>query len=172
MKICLILEGSYPYVRGGVSSWAHDLIKTLSQHEFVLDNRRLRENRGKFLYELPQNVVEVREVFLDEALDLRLSNKGNLSFTAWETEEIQKMIKVRIPDWDVLFHCYNREVSIQLLLKSEHFLNLLKEMCREHYPYAAFSIFLHSALYYSTSYLFDGEDVPQGGYLPCVGNRL
>ncbi|MDU7943858.1 MAG: DUF3492 domain-containing protein, partial [Streptococcus salivarius] len=23
MKICLILEGSYPYVHGGVSTWMH-----------------------------------------------------------------------------------------------------------------------------------------------------
>ena len=26
MKICLILEGSYPYVHGGVSTWMHQYI--------------------------------------------------------------------------------------------------------------------------------------------------
>ena len=25
--ICLILEGAYPFVAGGVSSWAHELIQ-------------------------------------------------------------------------------------------------------------------------------------------------
>ena len=29
--ICLILEGAYPFIAGGVSSWAHELIQ--AQHE-------------------------------------------------------------------------------------------------------------------------------------------
>lgn len=164
MKICLILEGCYPYVRGGVSSWANDLIKTLSQHEFVLWTiGALRENKGKFLYELPENVVEVREVFLDDALDLRMSNKGELSFTARETEEIQKMIKSEDPNWDVLFHCYNKKgINPVAFLKSEHFLDLLKEMCRDNYPYAAFSDLFYTvrSIILPLIYLM-GEDVPQ-----------
>ena len=27
MKVCIIVEGCYPYVVGGVSSWVHSLIK-------------------------------------------------------------------------------------------------------------------------------------------------
>lgn len=160
----MILEGSYPYVRGGVSSWANDLIKTLSQHEFVLwIIGDLREKRGKFLYELPENVVEVCEVFLDEALDLRLSNKGGLSFTAQETEEIQKMIKSEDPDWEVLFHCYNKKgIDPVAFLKSEYFLRLLKEMCRDNYPYAAFSDLFYTvrSVILPLIYLM-GTDVPQ-----------
>lgn len=36
MKICLILEGCYPYVSGGVSSWMHDYIEGMPEHEFAL----------------------------------------------------------------------------------------------------------------------------------------
>ena len=36
MRICLILEGSYPYVHGGVSTWMHQYIQNMPQHEFVL----------------------------------------------------------------------------------------------------------------------------------------
>ena len=32
--ICLILEGTYPFVAGGVSSWVHELIKAQSQFRF------------------------------------------------------------------------------------------------------------------------------------------
>ncbi|MCG6197789.1 DUF3492 domain-containing protein, partial [Anoxybacillus sp. LAT_38] len=28
MKICIVAEGSYPYVTGGVSSWIHDVISS------------------------------------------------------------------------------------------------------------------------------------------------
>jgi glycosyltransferase involved in cell wall biosynthesis len=164
LKICLILEGSYPYVRGGVSSWANDLIKTLSQHEFVLWTiGDTREKRGKFLYKLPENVVEVHEVFLDEALDLRMTNKGGISFTARETEEILKMIRNEDPDWAVLFHCYNvKGVNPVAFLRSEHFLELLKEMCRSHYPYAAFSDLFYTVRSIILPLIFlMGGDVPQ-----------
>lgn len=36
MRICLILEGCYPYVHGGVSTWMHQYIKEMKEHEFVL----------------------------------------------------------------------------------------------------------------------------------------
>ena len=36
MRICVILEGCYPYVTGGVSTWMHQYIKAMPEHEFVL----------------------------------------------------------------------------------------------------------------------------------------
>ena len=36
MKICLILEGCYPYVFGGVSTWMHQYINNMKEHEFIL----------------------------------------------------------------------------------------------------------------------------------------
>ena len=66
MRICLILEGCYPYVHGGVSTWMHQYIKEMKEHEFVLWVIGAHaEDKGKFVYELPENVVEVKEVFLD-----------------------------------------------------------------------------------------------------------
>ena len=71
MRICLILEGSYPYVHGGVSTWMHAYIQAMQEHEFVLWVIGAKaEGRGKFVYDLPSNVVEVEEVFLDDALRL------------------------------------------------------------------------------------------------------
>ncbi|WP_432357135.1 GT4 family glycosyltransferase PelF [Sporosarcina sp. UB5] len=66
MKICLIAEGSYPYVTGGVSTWIQTLMTEMPEHEFVIyvinaDSKR----KGRYVYELPPNVVEVKEVCLD-----------------------------------------------------------------------------------------------------------
>ena len=36
MRICLVLEGCYPYVNGGVSTWMHQYITEMPEHEFVL----------------------------------------------------------------------------------------------------------------------------------------
>ena len=71
MRICLVLEGCYPYVFGGVSTWMHQYINQMQEHEFVLWVIGANaEKRGKFVYELPENVVEVHEVFLDDALQV------------------------------------------------------------------------------------------------------
>ena len=52
VKICLILEGCYPYVFGGVSTWMHQYINKMKEHEFVLWVIGAKaENRGKFVYE-------------------------------------------------------------------------------------------------------------------------
>lgn len=64
MRICLVLEGSYPYVHGGVSTWMHAYIQAMPWQEFSLWVIGAKaQDRGKFVYELPPNVKEVEEVF-------------------------------------------------------------------------------------------------------------
>ena len=61
MRICVILEGCYPYVTGGVSTWIHQYIQAMPQHEFVIwAVGASSEDRGKFKYKLPENVAEIR----------------------------------------------------------------------------------------------------------------
>ena len=82
MKICLILEGCYPYVFGGVSTWMHQYINKMKEHEFVLwVIGATADKKGKFVYELPENVTEVHEVFLDDALRVKDTGKMHHTFT-------------------------------------------------------------------------------------------
>jgi len=64
--ICLLLEGTYPYVSGGVSSWVHDIIRGLPEFSFhivaLLPNRQMSER----VYQVPDNVVGVENVYLQE----------------------------------------------------------------------------------------------------------
>lgn len=65
MKVCLILEGCYPYVRGGVSAWAHQYITASPDIEFVLWTVHATEaDTVESLYVLPDNVVEHHRVYL------------------------------------------------------------------------------------------------------------
>jgi polysaccharide biosynthesis protein PelF len=55
--VCLILEGTYPYVTGGVSSWTHDLLlahKGLRFHLVALVPKGAQLNPR---YEIPRNVI-------------------------------------------------------------------------------------------------------------------
>ena len=36
MRICIVAEGCYPYVVGGVSSWIHSMIKIFPEYQFVV----------------------------------------------------------------------------------------------------------------------------------------
>jgi len=63
--VTLIIEGSYPYVSGGVASWVQQLITNLPEIEFELilllskDDGTLKKR-----YEYPPNVKRVDEIFL------------------------------------------------------------------------------------------------------------
>ena len=36
MRICMVAEGCYPYVVGGVSGWINSMIKAFPEYEFVI----------------------------------------------------------------------------------------------------------------------------------------
>ena len=62
--VCLLLEGTYPYTPGGVSSWVHNLIRDMGDLTFhvvsLLPGRELPPPR----YELPPNLVALTPVFV------------------------------------------------------------------------------------------------------------
>lgn len=65
MRICIVAEGCYPYVVGGVSSWIHSMINSFPNTEFiVLAIVANRSIRGKFVYDIPENVTEIYELYL------------------------------------------------------------------------------------------------------------
>ena len=67
--ICLILEGTYPYVRGGVSSWVHNLVMGLPELSFsllLITSDRSQTNEIK--YDVPDNVRVFAEVFIHESI--------------------------------------------------------------------------------------------------------
>jgi len=145
MKICVILEGCYPYVTGGVSSWIHQYIQAMPQHEFVIwAIGAFSEDRGKFKYQLPENVTEIQEIFLDDALTRRFERQ-RYRFTEEEMKELREILNCRKPDWEVLFRMYHdKRISPIAFLMSEEFLEILMNICQEEYPYTAFSDLFHT----------------------------
>lgn len=67
--IALLLEGTYPYVNGGVASWVHQIIQAYPQYRFALIFIGSRpQDYGQFRYPLPSNVVHFEEHFLYDQL--------------------------------------------------------------------------------------------------------
>src|ERR1700694_4682457 len=61
MRVCLLTEGTYPYVRGGVSTWCDDLVRGLPDVEFVI-YAIIGNPTGHLEYTLPKNVSRLVSV--------------------------------------------------------------------------------------------------------------
>lgn len=174
MKICLILEGSYPYTFGGVSSWMHNYIKAMPQQEFILwVIGASSKDKGKYKYELPPNVTSVTEVFLDDALKVRARKKDKFKLSAKEKKALLDFIDCERPDFDVLFDMYqNKKYNPASFLMSDAFLDVLTQLCKEKYPYVAFAETFHTirSMLLPVLYLIGGK-VPEADcyHTICTG---
>tara|TARA_Y100000780_G_scaffold118657_1_gene106805 strand:+ start:520 stop:2025 length:1506 start_codon:yes stop_codon:yes gene_type:complete len=66
--ICLLLEGTWPYVRGGVSSWVHQMLLGLPDVRFsVVFIGGERDAYPQRHYLIPPNVVHLEEIFVSDA---------------------------------------------------------------------------------------------------------
>lgn len=66
VDVCLLLEGTYPYVAGGVSSWVHDLLRAHSDLSFRIVSLLAKDEPRQLRYQPPPNVVDVTHVFLQD----------------------------------------------------------------------------------------------------------
>lgn len=65
--VCLILEGTYPFVSGGVSTWIHQLVSAMSELRFsILYISPFPNPRREYKFEVPSNVVEIQDLYLHE----------------------------------------------------------------------------------------------------------
>jgi len=63
--ICLLLEGTFPYVSGGVSSWVNQIIRAFPEIRFAIVFIGSRaEDYGTTKYALPDNVVHLEVHYL------------------------------------------------------------------------------------------------------------
>ncbi|OGR97707.1 MAG: hypothetical protein A2V88_03440 [Elusimicrobia bacterium RBG_16_66_12] len=65
--VCLILEGTYPFVSGGVSTWIHQLISAMPDLRFsILYVSPFPNPRREFKYKIPANVIDIQDLYLHD----------------------------------------------------------------------------------------------------------
>ena len=68
VDIALLLEGTFPYVRGGVSSWVNQIIQAFPEYRFgVVFLGSHPDHYGEMRYDLPANVVHMETHYLQVA---------------------------------------------------------------------------------------------------------
>jgi len=90
--ICIIAEGCYPYIVGGVSSWINQLLKGNKDKKFKIVSILPDEDPKKWkqIYEFPENVVEFKTVYLE---DKKIHSKRQFKVKEIYTKEEKKLLK-------------------------------------------------------------------------------
>ena len=126
MRVCMILEGCYPYIRGGVSTWAHEYMKSKPETEFVLwtiqANHEIAQKR---LYDLPDNVVEMHEIFLEDAFKSGdISGKKTAGKEAEVIDALGQLLLQDKNNWELLLSvCHGTKYTVADIARAEAFLN-------------------------------------------------
>ena len=175
MKVCIVAEGCYPYVVGGVSGWINSLIRSFPNVEFILlaivANRSFR---GKFVYELPENLTQVYEVYLEdsewEGGDRKRKRRKKVHISRKEYDELLNMVLNRKTDWGVIFDLFHKKrLSVDDLLMGEDFFMIARECYNRNYSNINFSDFLWTlrSIYLPMFWTLK-MDVPKADLYHCV----
>ena len=169
MKICILAEGCYPYVMGGVSSWVHSIIKMFPKVEFsVVTIVPDRSYRKKFVYDIPGNVSEIYEIYLND-MDWA-PKQGNSSMTDKEYSTLRRLIMDSDVDWDGVFDFFKKKQrSLNDLLMGEDFFKMITVMYDREYPEIPFTDFLWTMRsLYLPLFRALGSMVPEADIYHCV----
>ena len=115
MVICLIAEGAYPYVTGGVSSWINQLINGLPHIKFkVLSLMPSYKEELEYKYKIPDNLIEIRTIYLDDYLKLKHRFiKRKLRFNKEERECLYKLLSLESDvEWNKLINLISSHKKI------------------------------------------------------------
>lgn len=144
MRVCLICEGSYPYIAGGVSGWVQMLVKEYADIEFVIWSiATTKEEMHEYKYELPNNVIEVQTLYLGEYMfkESRRTVKQRK-----ENRQVLKMLINESPektDWNRVFEFIKKyKNNLVEVLMGVDFYEVCVEYYKNSYNRTVFSQFL------------------------------
>lgn len=171
MRVCLICEGCYPYVPGGVSGWIQMLCSKFSDMEFVIwAIATTREEMSEYSYQIPGNVKEIHTLYLgDEAFR---KGRHKIALSGAEKEVLKSLMigAVEEIDWVSILELikkYRRYMSD--ILMSESFFEICLEEYQRQKSKKVFNHFLWNfrGIYFPLMYILSG-DIPKADIYHAV----
>jgi len=142
VDIMILGEGTYPYIRGGVSSWIHQLLVGLPEFTFgIIFLGSRAEDYREMLYELPPNLVhlEVHYMFDDEKhLPSKREGSNEAIQTVQELYAFFKEEKDNIPQEMHGISFYMKKMPYSDFLFSHNAWKFIEERYRENCPDISF----------------------------------
>ena len=144
--ICLILEGTYPFARGGVSNWVYELIRVFPQYTFavIFLGTRKKDYSG-FFYPILENVVHLDAYYLYDKrrmLDYtpRRIRKKTMNKVKTMHDKFKTYASDQSDDMSELFDLMkdNREISKKKFMRSRQAWDYIEKQYEENYPDQSF----------------------------------
>ncbi|KZK99331.1 GT4 family glycosyltransferase PelF [Pseudovibrio sp. Ad26] len=143
--VCIIVEGCYPYVAGGVSSWINWLISGLPDLTFSVVAVLSSSQNGTPKYKLPPNVKHYQKLALFDIHDPEPAPDYSSSSTQGISRELRAFLKngnkARLYDLDRLVNSTKHPWSINQLTNSDLTWNVICQMYEEILPETSFHHF-------------------------------
>ncbi len=154
------------------SGWIQSIIQTFPNYEFVgLAIVSDRSQSGKFAYELPENLKEVYEVYLnDYDWEKREEKRNTFRLRKKEYKALYSMVMNEKIDWDVLFRFFQKKkFSVDELLMGPDFFHIVRDCYKKQYPHIVFSDFLWTMRsIYLPLFLVMKSEIPRADLYHCV----
>lgn len=171
MRVCLICEGSYPYVPGGVSSWVQMLCSQFKDVEFAIwAIATTREEMSEYAYRIPDNVREIQTVYLGDAVWGKSGRKIRLTRNEKETLKGLLSGSVDTINWTGVLELAKRHHQhMSDLLMSESFFDVCMEEYRRQNSKKVFLHFLWNfrGIYFPLMYILS-KDIPRADIYHAV----
>ena len=143
MKVCLLTEGSYPYIVGGVSSCTQMLMEGLPDIEFIVYSIGAEgKERGHFKYKIPKNCTAIHEVFLDEILALPSRGMRENVLKPEERETLYDLVRgdkdINLTALLQIFRQKRWKSPLDIFMASDFF-DVIERVYRERFDYLPFT---------------------------------
>ena len=140
--VCLILEGAYPYIAGGVSTWMHDLIRSQPDLRFHLVVLSADGAPKELRFVLPDNVVGLTEIAL-QTTERRLAGGRGVArmVAALEGPLTRLLSRGNLEDFSGVMAAlrrYPRAANRAALMNSEAVFEMLRRMYATSVPTSSF----------------------------------
>lgn len=171
MRVCLICEGSYPYVPGGVSSWVQMLCGQFPDVEFVVwAIATTREDMPEYKCRIPENVKEVQTLYLGDVTFKKTGRKVHLTREEKETLKGLLIGSVDTINWTGVLELarQHRQHLCDLLMSESFFDVCVEEYCR----LESRKVFLHflwnfRGIYFPLMYILS-QEIPKADIYHAV----
>lgn len=159
VDVCMLLEGTFPYVPGGVSSWVHQAIVGMPELKFaIFFIGSVSDEYDGYAYDIPENVVHIEECnifdpFAEVETDLGVAKKDMRKkfhdlFQRFFLSHDHNIAINRFFEIIDLLEQYDEGYNFADIYKDADAWNVLVEICLHYFPDESFV-----DLYYSSQFI-------------------
>lgn len=171
MRVCLICEGSYPYIPGGVSSWVQMVCSQFRDIEFVVwAIATTKEEMPEYVCHIPENVTDIQTLYIGD-VEFKKSGK-KIRLNSEEKEILRGLVGGSVDEinWTGVLELAKRYHQYMAdLLMSESFFDICLEEYHKQNSKKVFLQFLWNfrGIYFPLMYILS-QDIPEADIYHAV----